>query len=57
VHSPEEAAEILVNYALEHFSTDNVSVMVVRFNKPSQSSHNDNVVVTSPSAANDSRKE
>ena len=37
IHSPEEAADTLVKYALDHFSTDNVSVMVVRFNKPSQS--------------------
>jgi serine/threonine protein phosphatase PrpC len=34
IHSPEDAAETLVNYALDHHSTDNVSVMVVRFSKP-----------------------
>jgi protein phosphatase PTC1 len=30
---PQEASEKLVKYALEKFSTDNLSVMVVRFDK------------------------
>jgi len=41
IHSPQEAADVLVKYALDHFSTDNVSVMVVRFNKPAQSPQNE----------------
>jgi protein phosphatase PTC1 len=41
IQSPEEAAETLVKYALDHFSTDNVSVMVVRFSKPPSPNHPD----------------
>ena len=54
IHSPEEAAETLVRYALEHFSTDNVSVMVVRFSKPAVSPQHDTGNHTaSPTAVND----
>jgi protein phosphatase PTC1 len=46
IQSPEEAAEMLVKYALDHFSTDNVSVMVVRFSKPPLSPHIESVNTT-----------
>ena len=55
IHSPLEAADVLVKYALEHFSTDNVSVMVVRFNKPSQSPQYESG--SSPPGSSESPKE
>ncbi len=33
VQDPVEAAQILVDHALANFSTDNLSCMIVRFNK------------------------
>ena len=57
IHSPEEAANFLVDYALEHFSTDNVSVMVVRFNHPSKSSKVDPAPGASPETSSESPKE
>ena len=47
--------DVLVKYALEHFSTDNVSVMVVRFNKPSQSPQYESG--SSPPGSSESPKE
>lgn len=33
VHDPHAAAKLLVDHALQHFSTDNLSCMIVRFDK------------------------
>ena len=37
IADPQEASENLLKYALDNFSTDNTSVMVVRFTRSSPS--------------------
>ena len=39
VHEPQEASKMLVDHALARFSTDNLSVMIVRFD-PKKLEHN-----------------
>jgi len=47
---------MLVDYALDHFSTDNVSVMVVRFQNPAKMK-TEPTAAASPESISDSPKE